>query len=101
MSLPDRSFLFPLQLRCELGDRAMPEATSKILTFEEIQHHYDGQWVLIADVEVDETFQVIRGEVLAHSTNRDDIYKALSLAQGKSVTLEYIGTPAEDWAVML
>ncbi len=79
----------------------MPEATSKILTFEEIQKQYNGQWVLIADVEVNETYQVIRGEVLAHSSDRDDIYKALNLAEGKSVTLEYMGTPSEDWAVML
>ena len=27
---------------------------SSIMTFEEIKHHYDGQWVLIAYSETDE-----------------------------------------------
>jgi hypothetical protein len=79
----------------------MPITVPEILSFEEIQRRYPDQWVLIADVEVDEEMQVIRGEVLAHSSDRDEVYDALSMGKGRSLTLEYLGIPPGDWAVML
>jgi hypothetical protein len=79
----------------------MPITVPEILSFEEIQRRYPDQWVLIADVEVDEEMQVIRGEVLAHSGDRDEVYDALSMGKGRSLTLEYLGIPPGDWAVML
>ena len=44
---------------------------------------------------------VIRGEVLAHSSNRDNIYSAISSRDGQSVAIEYIGAIPEDLAVIL
>lgn len=52
----------------------MPE----ILSFEEMEYRYAGEWLLIAYTELDNEMNVIRGEVLAHSLNRDDIYNAIS-----------------------
>lgn len=79
----------------------MPETIPEILTFEQMQHRYAGEWVLIAELESDENMQVVRGEVLAHSPHRDEVYDALRAFQGRSLAIEYMGTPPEDWAVML
>ena len=75
----------------------MPE----ILSFEEMQHRYAGEWLLIAYTELDNEMNVIRGKVLAHSLNRDDIYGAISSRDGQSVAIEYIGAIPEDLAVIL
>lgn len=75
----------------------MPE----ILSFEEMQHRYAGEWLLIAYTELDNEMNVICGEVLAHSPNRDDIYGAISSSDGQSVAIEYIGAIPEDLAVIL
>jgi hypothetical protein len=74
---------------------------SDILSFEEMQHRYAGEWLLIAYTELDDELNVIRGEVLAHSPNRDDIYGAISSRDGQSVAIEYVGVIPEDLAVIL
>lgn len=74
---------------------------SEILSFEEMQQRYAGEWLLIAYTELDDEMNVIRGEVLAHSPNRDDIYVAISSRDGQSVAIEYVGTIPEDLAVIL
>ena len=73
----------------------------KILSLEEIFSLYPDEWVLIVNPELDEEFSVIRGEVLAHATERDEIYSKLSLRNGKSVAIEYTGSIPDNLAVML
>jgi hypothetical protein len=73
----------------------------QILTLEEIISLYPDEWVLIVSPELDEDLNVIQGEVLAHSPDRDQLYSQLSLRKGKSVAIEYTGLIPEDLAVML
>lgn len=72
-----------------------------VLTLEEIQSQYPREWVLIVCPELDEDLNVIRGQVLAHSTDRDEIYSKLPLRKGKPVAIEYTGPIPDDLAVML
>ena len=74
---------------------------AQILTLEEIISLYPDEWVLIAYTELDEDLNVIQGEVLAHSPDRDQLYSQLSLRKGKSIAIEYTGPIPEDLAVML
>jgi hypothetical protein len=74
---------------------------SDILTLEEMQQRYDGEWLLIAYTELDDDLNVIRGEVLAHSPNQAEVYEALPLAKGKAVAFEYVGQTPGDLAFML
>ena len=76
-------------------------AISQILTLEEIISLYPDEWVLIAYTELDEDLNVIRGEVLAHSSARDQLYKNALPRKGKSVAIEYTGSVAEDITVIL
>ena len=74
---------------------------SSIMTFEEIKLHYEGEWVLIAYTETDENLQVIKGEVLAHSANKEKIHNALESAPDKPLAIEYMGQVPEDIAFIL
>ena len=74
---------------------------SEIMTFEEIKHHYDGQWVLIAYSETDEDLKVVKGQVIAHSANKEEIYQALESAGEQPMAIEYMGQVPEDLAFIL
>ena len=74
---------------------------SAIMTFEEIQQHYDGEWVLISYTETDENLQLIKGEVIAHSPNKEEIYQALESAKDQPLAIEYMGQVPEDIAFIL
>ena len=56
---------------------------------------------MIAYTELDEEMRVIQGEVLAHSPDRDEIYRHLLTVKGQQVAVEYIGEIPEDLAVVL
>ncbi len=73
---------------------------AEILSFEEMKKRYYGEWLLIAHTEMDEDMNVIRGEVLAHSSDRDEVYRAISSREGRSVAIEYVGDIPSDYAVM-
>ena len=74
---------------------------SPIMTFEEIQRNYDGKWVLIAYTETDENLQVIKGEIIAHSLNKEEIYQAFESAQDRPLAIEYMDQVPEDIAFIL
>ena len=71
------------------------------MTFEQIEQNYDGEWVLIAYSETDEELRVVKGKVIAHSTNKEDIYRALENAVEQPLAIEYIGQIPEDLAFIL
>lgn len=71
------------------------------MTWSEIEEQYEGQWVLIAYQELDEDLNVVQGEVLAHSPDRDTIYQELLRLNGQKVAIEYVGEVPEDLAVVL
>ena len=78
------------------------ENKAKIMTIEEIRLYYPNEWVIIADTESDANFNVIQGQVLAHSPERDIIDQALmDYSQIPSLAIEYTGAISDDYAVML
>ena len=67
----------------------------------EIKKKHQGEWVLIEYTELDENLIPLEGEVLAHSPNRDEIYREQLNYKGKRLAIDYLGDIPEDWAVML
>ena len=59
------------------------ETTFPEMTIEEIETQFDGEWVLVGDPETDEYLQVIRGKVLCHSRDRDEVYRFVSSPQAR------------------
>lgn len=74
---------------------------AKVLSFEEIQSRYDGEWVLIAYTALDENLIPISGEVVAHSQERDVVYEALSQRGTSGVAIECFVKVPEDMAFIL
>ncbi len=83
---------------------------TNILTLDEMRdgeasrygNRYNGEWVMIAYTETDpETLEVLRGEVLAHSPNSQDVYAAMPIAKGRGVAFEFFGHIPENVAFIL
>jgi hypothetical protein len=69
----------------------------EILILDQIRQRYDGEWVMIAYTETNpETHEVIRGKVLAHSPNPQEVYDSMALAQCPGVAFECFGHVPEN-----
>ncbi len=69
---------------------------SALMTFEEIPQNYHGEWVLIAYTGPDENLPVIKGQVLAHSLNKEELYQANESATEEHLAIEYMGQVPEE-----
>ena len=70
------------------------------MTWQEICEQYTGQWVLIEYQTLDEQLNVIEGEVIAHSSDKEAIYRHLLNTKGQNIAIEYAGELPPDLAVM-
>jgi hypothetical protein len=57
--------------------------------------------VQIGEPVLDPSFNVISGEVMAHSPSRDEIYHQLAQVPAKRVSVEYAGAVPADLVVAL
>jgi alpha-mannosidase len=73
----------------------------EIISLQEMRERYRGQWVLVGYEELDDDLNVLRGEVLAHSPDKDEIYRQLMTMRGKKIAVEYLGEFPEDLVVVL
>jgi hypothetical protein len=94
-------------------DGVMPDPASpgrsgmdEILTMEEMRERYPGEWVLIGCTELDPEMRILRGRILAHSLDRDEVYRQIPLSllvddQIVALAVEYMGEVPEDVVVVL
>jgi len=81
--------------------RERKRANGEILTVAAIHARYDSEWVLLENPEVDEQLNVIRGRVVCHSKDRDEVdRKAVALRLRHSAFL-YTGKMPEKTAIVL
>jgi hypothetical protein len=71
------------------------------MKWKDIKNKFKNQWVLIEVKNVDESFNVLEGEVLAHSKDKDEIYQKLLKIRPKEFSIEYTGEVPEDLAVVM
>ncbi len=74
---------------------------AEILSAQEIQVRYDGEWVLVGDPEVDASLVVQRGRVLWHSKSRDEVYHQARLLKPKHCAFLFVGRLPKDVEVVL
>ncbi|MEG3935298.1 hypothetical protein QT990_29310 [Microcoleus sp. T3_B1] len=92
----------PSQVLIQNNNGSDYKPTGEILTAAEIRDRYPREWVLIADTESDDLWNVIRGEVLAHSPQREEIDRALTKFKDvRSISIEYTGPIPDDYSVIL
>lgn len=66
------------------------------MKMEEIRKRYRGEWVLIEYTKLDDELNVIEGVVVAHSKDREEVYKAQMEMKGKKLAIEYLGEIPEE-----
>jgi hypothetical protein len=71
------------------------------MTVEEIQSRFTSEWVLVGDPELTESLAVIRGRVLWHSPNRDEVYRKARELRPQHSAILYTGTLPDEAAVVL
>jgi hypothetical protein len=74
---------------------------SEAMTISEIEAQFESEWVLVGDPETNEALEVVGGNVLWHSKDRDEVYrKAIELKPRHSAFL-YTGVIPKDSAIIL
>ena len=74
---------------------------NEVLTISEIEARFEGEWILIGDPETDESLNVLRGKVLCHSKNRDEVYRKANELRVKRSAFLYTGKMPEGTAIVL
>jgi hypothetical protein len=91
----------PSQVLIQNNNGSDYKPTGEILTAAEIRDRYPREWVLIADTESDDLWNVIRGEVLAHSPQPEEIDRALTkFKEVRSISIEYTGPIPDEYSVL-
>ena len=71
------------------------------MTVQEIETQFDDEWVLIADPETDDHLQVLKGKVVCHSKDRDEVYRHLLASRPVRYAMLFTGELPENSAVVL
>lgn len=70
------------------------------MKIEEIKEKYKNEWVLVEVLEVNDQGEPIEVEVITHSKNRDDTYKAMKKSKARDISHFYTGEiPRKGYAV--
>lgn len=75
--------------------------TGEVLTLAEIEARFPSEWVLIEDPDVGENLEIIRGPVLWHSKDRDEVYQQAIDLGAKSAATVYVGPWPENMEYVL
>ena len=74
---------------------------TELLTFDEILARFPSEWVLIGDPKTDESLEILKGELLFHSRNRDEVDQKLLELRPSRFALRYLGTLPDNMALIL
>ena len=73
----------------------------EIMTLAEIHSRFDSEWVLVEDPELDEQGEVIRGTVVFHSKDPDEVDRVDMQRHAESAAYVYTGQMPENTAIVL
>jgi hypothetical protein len=63
----------------------------EVLTINEMESRYKDEWLLIEDPETNEVLQVLKGRVLWHGQDRDELYRKMLELQPRHSAVWYTG----------
>jgi hypothetical protein len=66
---------------------------SETLTMQEIEEKFDGEWVLIEDVEANEQLEALRGKVTYHGKDKEKLHQIAMKSESNHIATRYIGRP--------
>lgn len=71
------------------------------MTLQEMETEFDSEWILVGDPQTNESLEVVRGTVLCHSKDRDEVYRAAVRLSPKRSAILYTGKMPPDTAIVL
>ena len=71
------------------------------MTIEEIESQFESEWVLVEAPQTNEALEVLSGQVLHHSKDRDEVYRKAVALRPKRCAILYTGEIPEDTVVVL
>jgi hypothetical protein len=72
------------------------------MRFEEIRQQFKDEFVLIEVTKTDDdNVEILEGNVLAHSKNRDEIMELLGRGLARDVAVEWCGEPDDSRVVAI
>ena len=74
---------------------------NEVMTIADIEARFDSEWVLLGDPVTDRTLNVRSGRILAHSPDRDAVYRRAATLKPKRFAVLYTGVTPEHTAVNL
>jgi hypothetical protein len=74
---------------------------SDVLTITEIEAQFASEWVLVEDPQTNDALEVQSGKVLAHSKDRDEVYREAVRLRPQRFAMLYTGTLPKDTAIVL
>jgi hypothetical protein len=74
---------------------------NEVLTMDQIEERYNGEWVLLGDPEIDDHHAVVRGRLIGHSPDRDEIDRIDHELRLRSAAILFIGGPPDDLVFVL
>lgn len=77
------------------------QENAQMMTMEEIEKQFDGEWVILEDPIVNEQDEIIGGKLLAHSKNRDEVYQVALQQRPKHAASIYLGPMPDNIAINL
>ncbi len=72
-----------------------------VFTIEEIKSRFASEWVLLEDPETSESLEVIRGKVLWHSKDRDEVYRKAIELRPRHSAIVFAGNIPDEMVVVL
>jgi hypothetical protein len=72
-----------------------------ILPIEQIRRKYKSEWVLIENPDVNKDLEVIRGKVVWHSKDRDEVYRKAIELRPKHPAFLFTGKIPKDMVIIL
>ena len=73
----------------------------RVMTLVEIEAQFQSEWVLVEDPQTDDALNVQGGKVIAHSKDRDEVYRQATASRPKRFAILYTGTYPKDVAIVL
>ena len=73
----------------------------EVMTWQEIESEFDSEWVLIEDPELTSALKVIKGKVVFHSKDQNEVYRKMGEFTKLNHAVRYIGELPKGWEMAL
>lgn len=72
-----------------------------IMTVEEMKTQFESEWVLVENPQTNDALEVLKGKILHHSKDRDEVYRRAVALRPKRSAIVYTGEIPEDMEIAL